>query len=214
MPLNVMNQIPNHTQMKQPLNLNKNGTNGISTSNSSSNNNNNKVSYTNMNSSPIPTQTYHTSIPQQQPLQQQQQPLIQTKANNEMDSNSLTFYQRSVVDIYQQPSAPVDSSSFYPAINHPQVNDDGQADDNDNLQNDATTATPQQQQPLAEEQQKIYSFVPLDVIFQQKRPRKKFNEVERLYACTYLDCTKAYGTLNHLNAHVTMQGHVSCYAFF
>ncbi|KAF1798736.1 C2H2-type zinc finger transcription factor, partial [Mucor lusitanicus] len=59
----------------------------------------------------------------------------------------------------------------------------------------------------AEEQQKIYSFVPLDVIFQQKRPRKKFNEVERLYACTYMDCTKAYGTLNHLNAHVTMQGH-------
>ncbi|KAL0139320.1 hypothetical protein V8B55DRAFT_1588836 [Mucor lusitanicus] len=157
-----------------------------------------------MNSSPIPTQMYHASM-SQQPQPPQQQPLIQTKSNNEMDSNSLTFYQRSVVDIYQQPSAPVDSSAFYPTINHPQANDDDHADDDDSLQNDAPAAP--QQQPLAEEQQKIYSFVPLDVIFQQKRPRKKFNEVERLYACTYMDCTKAYGTLNHLNAHVTMQGH-------
>lgn len=210
MPLNVMNQMPKHAQMKQQLDLNKNGTNGISTSSGTSNNNNSKVSYTNMNSSPIPTQMYHASM-SQQPQPPQQQPLIQTKSNNEMDSNSLTFYQRSVVDIYQQPSAPVDSSAFYPTINHPQANDDDHADDDDSLQNDAPAAP--QQQPLAEEQQKIYSFVPLDVIFQQKRPRKKFNEVERLYACTYMDCTKAYGTLNHLNAHVTMQGHVSCYAF-
>ena len=25
--------------------------------------------------------------------------------------------------------------------------------------------------------------------------------------CSWPDCTKAYGTLNHLNAHVTMQKH-------
>jgi hypothetical protein len=54
---------------------------------------------------------------------------------------------------------------------------------------------------------KVYSFVPLDVVTQKKRPRKKYNEVERLYQCTYQNCTKAYGTLNHLNAHVSMQGH-------
>lgn len=207
MPLNAMNQMPKNAQMKQHLDLNKNGTNSISASNSSNiNNNNNKVSYTNMSSSPIPTQMYHTS------LSQQQQPLIHAKSNNEMDDNSLTFYQRSVVDIYQQPSATVDSSSFYPNVDHQQqANEEDNGDSDDNLQNDSSTVTPQQ--PLPEEQQKIYSFVPLDVIFQQKRPRKKFNEVERLYACTHLNCTKAYGTLNHLNAHVTMQGHVSCYVF-
>lgn len=59
------------------------------------------------------------------------------------------------------------------------------------------------------DQQKVYSFVPLDVVTQKKRPRKKYNEVERLYQCTYQNCTKAYGTLNHLNAHVSMQGHVN-----
>lgn len=29
----------------------------------------------------------------------------------------------------------------------------------------------------------------------------------RLYHCNHEDCTKAYGTLNHLNAHVAMQKH-------
>lgn len=32
-------------------------------------------------------------------------------------------------------------------------------------------------------------------------------KVERLYGCNYPGCTKAYGTLNHLNAHITMQKH-------
>lgn len=40
-----------------------------------------------------------------------------------------------------------------------------------------------------------------------KRPRRKFEEVERNYVCNWAGCGKAYGTLNHLNAHVLSQGH-------
>lgn len=32
-------------------------------------------------------------------------------------------------------------------------------------------------------------------------------QIERLYECNYPGCTKGYGTLNHLNAHITMQKH-------
>ncbi|KAH9443714.1 hypothetical protein Pst134EB_026111 [Puccinia striiformis f. sp. tritici] len=41
----------------------------------------------------------------------------------------------------------------------------------------------------------------------RKRARRRFDEVERLYDCNYPGCTKAYGTLNHLNAHIAMQKH-------
>ncbi|ORE23243.1 hypothetical protein BCV71DRAFT_147122, partial [Rhizopus microsporus] len=54
---------------------------------------------------------------------------------------------------------------------------------------------------------KVFSFVPLPGVQQKKRPRRKYHEVERLYKCNYQNCTKAYGTLNHLNAHVSMQKH-------
>lgn len=40
-----------------------------------------------------------------------------------------------------------------------------------------------------------------------KRPRRKFEEVERNYVCNFEECGKAYGTLNHLNAHVLSQNH-------
>jgi len=40
-----------------------------------------------------------------------------------------------------------------------------------------------------------------------KRPRRKFHEVRRIYACNYYGCTKAYGALNHLNSHILTQGH-------
>jgi hypothetical protein len=43
----------------------------------------------------------------------------------------------------------------------------------------------------------------------KKRPRRRYDEIERLYQCSWPDCSKAYGTLNHLNAHVTMQKHGS-----
>ncbi|KAI8377670.1 uncharacterized protein BYT42DRAFT_472602, partial [Radiomyces spectabilis] len=54
---------------------------------------------------------------------------------------------------------------------------------------------------------KVFSFVSLPGVTQKKRPRRKFHEVERLYHCNFEGCTKAYGTLNHLNAHVCMQNH-------
>ncbi|CAO1637504.1 unnamed protein product [Sympodiomycopsis kandeliae] len=41
----------------------------------------------------------------------------------------------------------------------------------------------------------------------KKRPRRKFGEIDRMYKCGYKGCEKAYGTLNHLNAHVALQSH-------
>ncbi|KAH7890787.1 hypothetical protein F5I97DRAFT_1799133 [Phlebopus sp. FC_14] len=54
---------------------------------------------------------------------------------------------------------------------------------------------------------KQYSFVSLPGNAVKKRPRRRYDEIERLYQCSWPDCTKSYGTLNHLNAHVTMQKH-------
>lgn len=53
----------------------------------------------------------------------------------------------------------------------------------------------------------VYSFVPIPGAQQHKRPRRRYEEIERMYKCGYNGCEKAYGTLNHLNAHVTMQSH-------
>jgi hypothetical protein len=55
--------------------------------------------------------------------------------------------------------------------------------------------------------QKVYSFVALPGINTKKRPRRRYDEIERHYACNFPGCTKSYGTLNHLNAHVQMQKH-------
>lgn len=54
---------------------------------------------------------------------------------------------------------------------------------------------------------KTYSFVALPGNTVKKRPRRRYDEIERLYQCSWPDCNKSYGTLNHLNAHVTMQKH-------
>ena len=54
---------------------------------------------------------------------------------------------------------------------------------------------------------KTYSFVALPGNAVKKRPRRRYDEIERLYQCSWPDCNKSYGTLNHLNAHVTMQNH-------
>jgi hypothetical protein len=56
------------------------------------------------------------------------------------------------------------------------------------------------------------SSAPLSFISHQdpslkKRPRRRHHEVERLYQCNFPRCPKAYGTLNHLNAHVLSQNH-------
>ncbi|KAL9554706.1 hypothetical protein MBANPS3_002700 [Mucor bainieri] len=55
--------------------------------------------------------------------------------------------------------------------------------------------------------EKQYSFVAIPGTNQKKRPRRRYDEIERLYHCTWPGCSKAYGTLNHLNAHVSMQKH-------
>ncbi|ORZ14212.1 hypothetical protein BCR42DRAFT_329986 [Absidia repens] len=54
---------------------------------------------------------------------------------------------------------------------------------------------------------KAYSFVSIPGMNQRKRPRRRYDEIERLYHCTFSGCKKSYGTLNHLNSHVLMQNH-------
>ncbi|EIM86892.1 uncharacterized protein STEHIDRAFT_34574, partial [Stereum hirsutum FP-91666 SS1] len=54
---------------------------------------------------------------------------------------------------------------------------------------------------------KTYSFVSLPGNAVKKRPRRRYDEIERLYHCSWPNCTKSYGTLNHLNAHIVMQRH-------
>ncbi|TQV91857.1 hypothetical protein V2A60_006035 [Cordyceps javanica] len=66
------------------------------------------------------------------------------------------------------------------------------------------------QSPASAPQQRpsqVYSFVPIPGAQQHKRPRRRYEEIERMYKCGWNGCEKAYGTLNHLNAHVTMQSH-------
>ncbi|KAL0080240.1 hypothetical protein J3Q64DRAFT_1701585 [Phycomyces blakesleeanus] len=76
------------------------------------------------------------------------------------------------------------------------------------LQYPADTSNRQRQPSISStNSDKIYSFVALPGTTQKKRPRRRFDEVERLYFCSWPECTKAYGTLNHLNAHVSMQNH-------
>jgi len=36
---------------------------------------------------------------------------------------------------------------------------------------------------------------------------RRSDEIERLYHYSWPDCTKTYGTLNHLSAYVVMQKH-------
>ncbi|KAJ9134443.1 C2H2 finger domain transcription factor CON7 [Pleurostoma richardsiae] len=66
--------------------------------------------------------------------------------------------------------------------------------------------TPTSAAPQARPNQ-VYSFVPIPGAQQHKRPRRRYEEIERMYKCGWNGCEKAYGTLNHLNAHVTMQSH-------
>ncbi|KAG9313023.1 hypothetical protein JVU11DRAFT_6462 [Chiua virens] len=61
--------------------------------------------------------------------------------------------------------------------------------------------------PSSPSNNKQYSFVSLPGNGMKKRPRRRYDEIERLYQCSWENCAKAYGTLNHLNAHITMQKH-------
>ncbi|KAJ1660993.1 hypothetical protein IWQ61_000147 [Dispira simplex] len=55
--------------------------------------------------------------------------------------------------------------------------------------------------------QKEFSFISIPGINTKKRPRRRYEEIERLYSCNWPECDKSYGTLNHLNAHIVMQKH-------
>jgi len=61
--------------------------------------------------------------------------------------------------------------------------------------------------PIDANNSKSYSFVALPFNAAKKRPRRRYDELQCPYQCSWSDCTKAYGTLNHLNAHITMQKH-------
>lgn len=122
----------------------------------------------------------NTSIPIPSQAYPKQQVFTQPRSNSQsLDNSSSTFYQRPDIDIYQPQPTSSSSSTYYPPSSL-----------------------------LEQDEHRIYSFMPLESVFQQKRPRRKFNEIERLYQCNYYNCTKAYGTLNHLNAHISMQEHV------
>ncbi|KAH9165396.1 hypothetical protein EDB89DRAFT_1858423 [Lactarius sanguifluus] len=54
---------------------------------------------------------------------------------------------------------------------------------------------------------KTYAFVSLPGNAIKKRPRRRYDEIKRLYNCSWAGCTKSYGTLNHLNAHIVMERH-------
>jgi hypothetical protein len=41
----------------------------------------------------------------------------------------------------------------------------------------------------------------------QRRKRRRYCEIKRYYKCSHEDCQKSYGTLNHLNFHIQLQGH-------
>jgi hypothetical protein len=51
------------------------------------------------------------------------------------------------------------------------------------------------------------NFVSMSGAAHKKRPRRTFDQIERLYNCGWNGCDKSYGTLNHLNAHVATQKH-------
>ncbi|KAH8976822.1 hypothetical protein EDB92DRAFT_1798067 [Lactarius akahatsu] len=54
---------------------------------------------------------------------------------------------------------------------------------------------------------KTYPFVSLPGNAVRKCPCRRYNKIKRLYHCSWTGCTKSYGALNHLNAHIVMQRH-------
>lgn len=41
----------------------------------------------------------------------------------------------------------------------------------------------------------------------RRRKRRRWDEIDRKYACNFEGCTRAYGSLSHLNDHVSLQNH-------
>lgn len=67
----------------------------------------------------------------------------------------------------------------------------------------ATTTNTLATSPVPTDQRRIPRGEPGYV----KRRRRRAEEVERPYACTWPGCDKAYGALNHLNTHVRNANH-------
>eukprot|EP00158_Paraphelidium_tribonemae_P001149 Partr_v1_DN24032_c1_g1_i3_m34828 putative C2H2 transcription factor (Con7) len=83
--------------------------------------------------------------------------------------------------------------SFYPS---PNFSAQSSASD-ESLNRDAVIASSVISQAAAT----VASFEP------PRQRRRCYEEIERHYKCNWKDCERAYGTLNHLNHHVTLQGH-------
>ncbi|KAI0229061.1 hypothetical protein L0F63_004719 [Massospora cicadina] len=54
---------------------------------------------------------------------------------------------------------------------------------------------------------RVFSFVSMSHTKAKKRHRRRYEEIDRVYKCRFPACSKSYGTLNNLNAHILMQGH-------
>ncbi|KAJ9049558.1 hypothetical protein DSO57_1023244 [Entomophthora muscae] len=54
---------------------------------------------------------------------------------------------------------------------------------------------------------RVFSFVSMTHSKTKKRHRRRYDEIDRVYKCSHQNCSKSYGTLNNLNAHILMQSH-------
>lgn len=98
--------------------------------------------------------------------------------------------------IVYQPSKPILDSLVLPRdVGPPSSNDDIYALNESFSSNSSSFSFPQC--TLTNEQLNL----------RKRRRRRKFDEIARIYQCNWKTCTKAYGTLNHLNHHVTLQDH-------
>lgn len=43
-----------------------------------------------------------------------------------------------------------------------------------------------------------------------RRFRRRYNQIDRIFPCTFPGCAKSYGLLNHLNTHIKKKGHGTC----
>ncbi|KAL1918309.1 uncharacterized protein VTP21DRAFT_2969 [Calcarisporiella thermophila] len=131
--------------------------------------------------------------PQQQQQQQQQQQPHQPQPQPQQAPPSLPLFdtRTTVPTTLPASTAP---STHYPSSNPPMSE----------MQQQRRSSSCSSE---ADEPQKQWTFISLPGINMRKRPRRRYEEIERNYCCTWPGCTKAYGTLNHLNAHIHMQGH-------
>ncbi|KAL1916602.1 uncharacterized protein VTP21DRAFT_5793 [Calcarisporiella thermophila] len=150
----------------------------------------------------IPTTSINTSSVSSQP----QLPSVQMfepalPPATQTHSNISTFAASSIIDGHTLPSS---SSPLPPPPAIAPVSSAYRiAEDYSKQRRDSSCSSETDNEQL----QKQWTFISLPGINIRKRPRRKFEEIERNYACNWPGCTKAYGTLNHLNAHIHMQGH-------